>query len=79
MFLTDKNKTVRAIAGGVDFAVDFATLGEYRVLVDAAAPAARDDLWARDLEWAAPERSRDFTCTLPRARDRALARQLVRG
>jgi hypothetical protein len=69
----------RIIANSVDIAVDFATLGEYRVI--AAAPARKveaADIWAIDVEWTAPERERSV-CSLPRARDRKLARASIRG
>ena len=39
MFLSLEKRTGRAIAAGLDIAIDFATLGEYRVITDAA-PAA---------------------------------------
>jgi uncharacterized protein with GYD domain len=79
MFLSTDNKRSRAIAAGIDLAVDFATLGEYRVVVEQSAPRTDADLWAADVEWTAPTRDRSTTCSLPRAHDRAVARELVRG
>lgn len=65
---------------GLDLVIDFATIGEYRIVTDnPRRPVAESDLWARDLDWTAPARSRTTECRLPRARDRALARERVRG
>jgi hypothetical protein len=68
---------------GFDLVVDFATLGEYRVITDAPRrEVASRDLWATDIEWSAPVRNesiRGVECKLPRARDRRLARDRVRG
>lgn len=62
----------------LDLAIDFATLGEYRLVTDAPRrPVARQDFWAKDIEWRQPARTRELTCSLPRARDRKLARQVV--
>lgn len=73
---------------GLDRLVDFATLGEYRVVfgddtdrVGASADrksVSPDEIWATDIEWSSTARSRG-ECSLPRARDRKLARQSVRG
>ena len=83
MFLSPKKRTGRAIAAGLDIAIDFATLGEYRVITDAApaadshAPASSDELWATEIEWStAPARTR-AACSLPRARNRAWARSRI--
>lgn len=90
MFFTSNitASTGRAIAAGLDLAIDFATLGEYRVITDEvsaadpaqpAAPRAirRDDLWATEIEWStAPARTR-AACSLPRARNRAWARSRI--
>lgn len=68
---------------GIDRIVDFATLGEYRV-VTGTAPKKVDqrDIWAIDIEWdsavSGSARVRP-TCSLPRARDRRLARERVNG
>ena len=68
------------IVKGVDRVVDFATLGEYRVVTDAPArTVAERDVWATDIEWSGTPRSRGVECSLPRARDRKLARERVRG
>lgn len=74
---------------GLDRLVDFTTLGEYRVVFGdddtgrAGASADRksvspEEIWATDIEWSSTSRSRG-ECYLPRARDRKLARQSVRG
>lgn len=86
---------------GLDRMVDFATLGEYRVVfgdagtdqavrsVSASTNSDRktvsdEEIWATDIEWSAADewgtqsRSRG-KCSLPRARDRKLARERVRG
>lgn len=64
----------------LDLVIDFATLGEYRVVTDAPRrPVAERDLWAKDIDWSQPARSNEIKCTLPRAHDRKLARQRVRG
>jgi hypothetical protein len=67
-------------AKSLDIVIDFATLGEYRLVTETPRrPVRNKDLWARDLDWTPGARSREVTCTLPRARDRARARALVRG
>lgn len=68
---------------GIDRIVDFATLGEYRVVTGSANKNVDErDIWATDIEWDTPVsvgvRIRP-TCSLPRARDRRLARQRVSG
>ena len=75
------NKVNRAFATSVDAVVDFATLGEYRVITESAPRKVEaEDIWATDVEWPAvewsvAERNRGAaTCRLPRARDRKLAR-----
>jgi hypothetical protein len=82
MFFTTDNRAGRTVAAGIDIAIDFATLGEYRVVTDAAfstpvEDAKADDLWATGIEWSAPDRTR-ATCSLPRARNRDWARSRVR-
>jgi hypothetical protein len=80
MFLNTTSKTSRLIAGGFDRAIDFATLGEYRVVVDEPAAAVdADDLWFADVEWSAPVRSREASCVLPRSHDRVASRDFVAG
>lgn len=80
MFFLPENKTAHAIAAGIDLAVDFATLGEYRLVTDRAAPRPKPrSLWADDVEWSASPRTREATCSLPRARDRVFARARVVG
>ncbi|MFT4048364.1 MAG: hypothetical protein QM648_00840 [Solirubrobacterales bacterium] len=65
---------------GLDLVIDFATLGEYRVVTDAPRrPVAQQDIWARDIDWSQGPRGREIKCSLPRARDRKLARERVRG
>ena len=70
---------------GLDRVVDFATLGEYRVVTGQPLREVRDqDIWATDIEWDSnndwnsAKRER-VACALPRARDRKLARDRVRG
>lgn len=64
----------------LDLVIDFATLGEYRIVTDLPRrPVPVRDLWARDIEWSQPTRGRETVCRLPRARDRKLARSRVRG
>lgn len=68
---------------GIDRIVDFATLGEFRVVTGAPPRTVADrDIWAIDIEWdtpiAAGARIRP-ACSLPRARDRRLARERVNG
>lgn len=68
---------------GIDRIVDFATLGEYRVVTGAAPKQVQEsDIWAVDIEWdvsvSTAARIRP-TCSLPRARDRRLARERVSG
>lgn len=68
---------------GIDRIVDFATLGEYRVVTGGAPKIVDDnDIWADDIEWDAhvstAARVRP-SCSLPRARDRRLARERVNG
>lgn len=75
---------------GLDRVVDFATLGEYRVVTDRVVSGHRVrevedlDIWATDIEWAPADDRRvapreRVPCSLPRARDRKLARERVRG
>jgi hypothetical protein len=62
----------------LDLVIDFATLGEYRVVTDAPRrPVRSQDLWAKDIDWSQGTRTRHIECSLPRARDRARARQTV--
>lgn len=70
---------------GLDRVVDFATLGEYRVVTGQPPREVRDqDIWATDIEWdsnhewSSAKRER-VACALPRARDRKRARDRVRG
>lgn len=74
---------------GIDRIVDFATLGEYRVVTGSVPKSVEDnDIWAQDLEWvqdiewdahvSTAARLRP-SCSLPRARDRRLARERVNG
>lgn len=64
----------------LDLVIDFATLGEYRVVTDLPRrPVDARDVWARDIEWQQGPRSREIECSLPRARDRKLARARVSG
>lgn len=72
------------LAQVADVVVEFATLGEYRVFVDAAVgckpgvdrePEVRreqgiEDLWADDVNWTSTPRRREVSCRLPRAHDR---------
>lgn len=69
---------------GLDLVIDFATLGEYRVVTDEVRrPVDERDIWASDIDWSAPAAGRRrepaVECTLPRARDRRFARERVRG
>lgn len=89
MKASPENRFVKSL----DLVVDFATLGEYRVVTDA--PRNGDvskrsvraskrsvrarDIWATDIDWSSRPRQREIECSLPRARDRALARERVRG
>ncbi len=78
-----RRKAGRAIVAGIDLAIDFATLGEYRVVLDApttdtADDAVADGIWATGIEWTTPDRSR-ATCSLPRARNRDRAKTRIRG
>jgi len=76
MKASPENRFVKSL----DLVVDFATLGEYRVVTDAPRKAVRSrDVWATDIEWTSRPRQREVECSLPRARDRALARERVRG
>ncbi len=54
-----------------DAAVEFATLGEYRIVVrEEPVAAAPDCLWVGGIEWVSTPRRRETTCRLPRAHDR---------
>jgi hypothetical protein len=69
-----ENRFVKSL----DLVIDFATLGEYRVVTDAPArTVAAEDIWAEDIEWTTGPRRRETACSLPRARDRKLARAVV--
>lgn len=83
MFFAPDNRVGRAIAAAIDTTIDFATLGEYRVVTDAGVSTLADDAasgrdWAAGIEWSAPERTR-AACSLPRARNREWARSRVHG
>ncbi len=74
MKVNPENRFVKSL----DIAIDFATLGEYRLVTDLPRrPVRSADLWARDIEWTQPARTREVTCSLPRAHDRAAARGLA--
>lgn len=71
------------MASGIDIAIDFATLGEYRVVIGAGVASLADDAasgrdWAAGIEWSAPERIR-ADCSLPRAHNRESARSRFGG
>ncbi|MGH2906894.1 MAG: hypothetical protein ACRDKI_09040 [Solirubrobacterales bacterium] len=73
-----RKPTTKTFYESLDMIIDFATLGEYRVITQSVPrTVAADDVWATDIEWSTPsERSRD-ECRLPRARDRKLARERI--
>lgn len=78
-----KTQAANPVLLGIDRIVDFATLGEYRVVTGSAPKSVQEnDIWAQDLEWDAhvstAARVRP-SCSLPRARDRRLARERVNG
>lgn len=76
MKTSPENRFVKSL----DLVIDFATLGEYRVVTDAPRRSvAAADVWAKDIEWSQTPRTREIKCSLPRARDRKLARERVRG
>lgn len=76
MKASPNNRFVKSL----DLVIDFATLGEYRVVTDAPRRTVRSrDVWATDIEWSSRPRAREIECSLPRARDRAFARERVRG
>jgi len=76
MKASPNNRFVKSL----DLAIDFATLGEYRVVTDVPRRTVKArDVWATDIEWSSRPRQREIECSLPRARDRALARERVRG
>jgi hypothetical protein len=61
------------IVKGLDFAVDFATLGEYRLVTERPRRRVKEqELWAADLDWIQRPRTREVECSLPRARARTL-------
>lgn len=73
-------KTNNRALKGLDLVIDFATLGEYRVVTDRPRRAvAEADLWATDIDWTQPERRREMPCRLPRIRERATSMQRVRS
>lgn len=62
MKASPENRFVKSL----DFVVDFATLGEYRVVTDAPRKTVRArDVWATDIEWSSRPRQREIECTLP--------------
>jgi hypothetical protein len=85
MFFASPKETEAAMTNafynGLDLVVDFATLGEYRVVTGAPVREVEEaDLWATDVDWKQPERATaQRGCSLPRARDRKLARAIVNG
>ena len=54
MFLYANTNQTRRFANGVDVAVEFATLGEYRVVTPIIPVGPTVDLWAADIEWTEP-------------------------
>jgi hypothetical protein len=80
MKTSPNNRFVKSL----DLVIDFATLGEYRVVTDAPVRTVRDrDVWATDIEWTQRTRHRDAqrpsSCSLPRARERNWAPTRVRS
>jgi hypothetical protein len=76
MKTSPNNRFVKSL----DLVVDFATLGEYRVVTDAPVRTVKDrDVWATDIEWSQAVRQRDSKCSLPRARERNWAPTRVRS
>jgi hypothetical protein len=78
MKTSPNNRFVKSL----DLVIDFATLGEYRVVTDAPVRTVRDrDVWATDIEWTQRSRQRDTptSCSLPRARERNWAPTRVRS
>lgn len=76
MNASPENRFVKSL----DLVIDFATLGEYRVVTDTPRRSvAEQDIWAKDIDWSQAPRTREINCSLPRARDRKLARERVRG
>lgn len=56
----------------LDLVVDFATLGEYRVIGDRErAVQSEERLWSADVDWQPAPRAREVECSLPRLHDRA--------
>jgi hypothetical protein len=82
MFYSDQgNGMSNPISRSLDFVVDFATLGEYRVIGDQITDDnAEDRLWSSDVEWQPAPRSREVECHLPRLHNRAsmMSRELAR-
>lgn len=75
-----KASTDNRFVKSLDLVIDFATLGEYRVVTDLPRrTVAEQDIWAKDIDWSQVPRTREIKCSLPRARDRKLARERVRG
>jgi hypothetical protein len=72
MKTSPNNRFVKSL----DLVIDFATLGEYRVVTDAPVRIVDErDVWATDIEWSqaartSESRQRDSKCSLPRARKR---------
>jgi hypothetical protein len=67
MKASPNNRFVKSL----DLVIDFATLGEYRVVTDAPLrTVAERDVWATDIEWSSKARTREVECSLPRARQR---------
>lgn len=80
MHANSYNRPNSRLIQSLDLVVDFATLGEYRVVTDRPRRRVRtNDMWADAISWTQPQRSRELVCTLPRARDRKLARERIRG
>lgn len=72
MFFKYKTQSKLRLAQAADVAVEFATLGEYRVVTAVAEvqESVAEDLWAGDVSWSATPRRREAPCRLPRAHDR---------
>lgn len=68
-----KVKPENRIVKQLDCVIDFATLGEYRVVTDRPRKSPpRSKFWAEDLDWVQRPRTREVECRLPRARTTAL-------
>lgn len=77
---TSRTPKTSRLLSALDRGLDFATLGEYRVVVIAPEQALSERRdWADDVTWTQGPQRRSTPCRLPRAHQRGLTHARLRG